>query len=178
MRTHNRWPAALLMVVGLACLSGCLLRADGGGGAGAMSSSDGSSEYSAIATIPAGTPLAVRFASRLSSETARVGDRWSGAVVNSVSIGPRDVIPAGSPVRGVVTAVHGTEPGARAILDLVVQDVRVAGRIQSLSAITMPVVAGSLRARNLGATAGEAAILKTGTVMMFTVSEQVTMKQG
>jgi hypothetical protein len=178
MKTHRRCAVGMVLIVGLAGLTGCLLRADGEGGGGATSAAGERSTYSAIATVPAGTPLAVRVGTHLSSETARVGDRWSGAVVNSVSSGPRDVIAAGSPVHGVVTAVHGAEPGARAVLDLAVQDVLVAGRTQDLSAVTVPLIAGSPRARNLGALAGEAAVLEPGTVMMFTVAGQITLKQG
>jgi hypothetical protein len=177
MMTRRRCAVAVVLVVGLAGVSGCLLRADGEGGGGATSGADGS-WVSAVATVPAGTPLAIRLTTGISTETARVGDRWSGAVVNSVSIGSRDVIASGSPVHGVVTVVHGAEPGARAILGLAVQGVIVAGQSQGVSAITVPVVAGSSHARSLGVVAGGAAVLKPGTVMMFTVREPVTVKQG
>src|SRR6185503_12212599 len=54
--------------------------------------------------LPAGTVLDVRLDQLISTEDARPGDEWTGTVVNSVNM-----IPAGTPVSGVVTiASQGT----------------------------------------------------------------------
>ena len=58
--------------------------------------------------IPAGTEMDVRLTNTLDSGTAKVEDRFEGTTLVDLNINGRTVIPAGSVVRGVVTAV---EPG-------------------------------------------------------------------
>ncbi len=65
-------------------------------------------------------------------------------------------IAAGSQVDGVVTGVTAAKRGSRAMLDLGVRSIRVNGHDASITANTEAVVAGSTRARNLGAIAGGA----------------------
>ena len=72
-------------------------------------------------------------------------------------IGEKTVIPAGSTVSGVVTAVKPAEKGDRAMLDLGISSMSVEGREYATKATTEAIVAGSTRARNLGAIAGGAA---------------------
>jgi hypothetical protein len=60
--------------------------------------------------IPVGTEVDVRLQNSLNSGTAQVEDRFEGTSVADLSINGRVAIPAGSVVRGVVTAV---EPGTR-----------------------------------------------------------------
>jgi len=108
-------------------------------------------------TVPSGTSIAVRLAESVSSETAGRGDRWQGVVTNSVIVDGREVIPAGSTVEGAVAAVREARKGTRAMLELQVKSVVVEGRKASLPANAEPVIAGSPRARNLGAIAGGAA---------------------
>ena len=60
--------------------------------------------------IPAGTEIDVRLTNMLSSGTAQVEDRFEGTTLVDLSVNGRNVIPAGSVVRGVVTAV---EPATR-----------------------------------------------------------------
>jgi hypothetical protein len=67
------------------------------------------------------------------------------------------VIPAGSQVDGVVTGALAARRGSRAMLELGVQRIRVNGHDESITASSEPVIAGSTRARNLGAIAGGAA---------------------
>ena len=165
--------------------------------------------------VPAGTPIEIRLAASISSETARVGDTWSGVVTEPVIAGDRVVIPAGSVVRGVLTAAQPAERGSRAKLDLAIRTVVSKGKTYQVNAGTEAVVAGSPRARNLGAIAGGAAagaligkavggdgkdaavggllggataagvvstskgyqvVLKSGTVMTFTLNEQVAVR--
>jgi hypothetical protein len=151
MKARRAWRVALVMVIGLALLGGCLRSND----EGATSGGGGSSGPSAA--IPAGTSFDVRLTTRLSSETANVGDAWTGVVANPVSIGPRQAVAAGTTVHGVVTAAQGARRGSRAMLELAVQEVAVGGRNRRVDATTEAVIAGSPRARNLGAIAGGAA---------------------
>jgi hypothetical protein len=108
-------------------------------------------------TVPAGTGVKVQVATRISTETAQEGDTWTGTVQEPVIIGDRVAIPAGSTVTGVVTTAIPAKKGDRATLGLAVRSVEVEGKTHALSASTESIVAGSTRARNLGAIAGGAA---------------------
>lgn len=108
-------------------------------------------------TVPAGTGVKVAVSARITSETAQAGDTWTGTVQDPVVVGDRIVIPAGSSVTGVVTGAVPAERGSRAVLVLAVRSVEVNGRTHALSAGTDSIIAGSTRARNLGAIAGGAA---------------------
>jgi len=108
-------------------------------------------------TVPAGTGFKVAVAAKITSETAQAGDTWTGTVKDPVIVGDRVVIPAGSQVTGVVTGAVPAERGSRAVLVLAVKSVEVNGRSHALSAGTDSIIAGSTRARNLGAIAGGAA---------------------
>lgn len=110
----------------------------------------------AAVTVPAATPLKVTLSTALSSETAKVGDPWSGVVKENVFVGEKTVIPAGSTVTGTVSAVKPAAKGDRAMLDLAIGSLRVEGADYTAHATTEAIVAGSTRARNLGAIAGGA----------------------
>lgn len=122
--------------------------------------SDPSSSSSETATafqepsslVPTGTSMDVTLNTVLSSETAHVGTAWTGIVENGV-----EGIPSGSQVSGTVTAVVPAERGNRAMLDLGLRSITVDGKRYSVHGGTEAVVAGSPRARNLGAIAGSAA---------------------
>lgn len=103
-------------------------------------------------TIPSGTSLDVTLDTSLSSESASVGDAWSGTILNG-----RDGIPAGSAVSGTVSAVKAAKKGDRAMLDLKLASITVGGRSYRMDGSTEAIIAGSTRARNLGAIAGSAA---------------------
>ena len=60
--------------------------------------------------VPVGTEIDVRLQNALNSGTAQVEDRFEGTTLADVTVDGRLAIPAGSIVRGVVTAV---EPGTR-----------------------------------------------------------------
>ena len=60
--------------------------------------------------VPVGTELDVRLQSSLNSGTAQVEDRFEATTLVDLDVSGRVAIPAGSVVRGVVTAV---EPGTR-----------------------------------------------------------------
>lgn len=107
-------------------------------------------------TLQSGTTIAVVLGSNLTSETASVGDAWHGTVQEAVALQNNGMIPAGSSVDGVVVGVTPAKRGSRAMLDLGVRHIRVNGHDESVSASTEAVIAGSTRARNLGAIAGGA----------------------
>jgi hypothetical protein len=167
-------------------------------------------------TVPSGTQVAITLNTNLTSETAQVGDAWTGVVKDNVVVGEKTVIPAGSIVSGTVSAVRPAKGGDRAMLDLAVDGMTVEGGQYSVHATTEAVVAGSTRARNLGAVAGGAAagaligravggsgkgaliggllggaaaggavakskgyqvVLKEGTQLTFTTSQEVAIKR-
>ena len=55
--------------------------------------------------IPSGTEIDVRLSNNLNSGTAQVEDRFEGTTLVDVNVNGRTAIPAGSVMRGVVTAV-------------------------------------------------------------------------
>lgn len=203
---RTRMTATMVAIMTLPLMSGCR---EGQGVSG------GAPVFAPQLDVPTGTHLTVRLTSAVSSETARVGDAWSGIIVNAVRAGGREVLPAGSEVRGTVTGAQEARRGSRALLDVAIEEVVVDGRTLPLIAATEPVIAGSPRARNLGAIAGGAAagaligkavggdgkdaaiggliggaaatgivakskgyqvVLKPGTVMVFTVNEDLAMR--
>jgi len=107
--------------------------------------------------VPMGSQIDVRLKQSVSSETAHRGDRWQGVVMVPVVIDGREVIPSGTAVEGVVVAAEEARRGSRARLQLGVRAVLVGDRRTTLRAQSEPVIAGSTRARNLGAIAGGAA---------------------
>jgi hypothetical protein len=108
-------------------------------------------------TVPEGTPIKVTMDAQISSETAQPGDTWTGVVTEPVVIGTAAPIPAGSIVHGVITGSEAAERGNRAFLVLAVKSITVEGKEYSVAAGTDSIIAGSPRARNLGAIAGGAA---------------------
>jgi outer membrane biosynthesis protein TonB len=107
-------------------------------------------------TVPSGTAITITVTTPISSETAQVGDAWSGVVKDNVVVGEKTVIPSGSTVSGTVSAVKAAAKGDRAMLDLAIGSMTVEGASYSAHATTTAIEAGSTRARNLGAIAGGA----------------------
>jgi hypothetical protein len=110
------------------------------------------------AMVPAGTSIQVRLDSKISTEQARQGDTWTGTVAQSVYSGGQVVIPAGSAVQGVVTSAAQGTHSTPASIDLAVRRVNMNGGSRTLYADTEPIVAGSHRAKKIGAIAGGAAV--------------------
>jgi hypothetical protein len=108
-------------------------------------------------TVPEGTPIKVAVDAQISSETAQPGDTWTGVVKEPVVIGTDAPIPAGSVVHGVITGSLAAERGNRATLVLAVKSITVGSQEYNVPAGTDSIIAGSPRARNLGAIAGSAA---------------------
>lgn len=108
-------------------------------------------------SIEAGTRIPVALAQTISSETASPGDAWRGTTTQYVSTRNGAEIPAGAEVSGVVVHATPAVRGSRASLELAIRSIQVDGRTRTLDATSEAVVAGSPRARNLGAIAGGAA---------------------
>ena len=107
-------------------------------------------------TVPAGTHIKISVAAQITSETAQSGDTWSGEVTQPLVIGTSAPIPAGSKVSGVILSAKAAEKGSRAHLVLAVRTIEVDGRTYHIHATADSLVAGSTRARNVGAVAGSA----------------------
>ena len=109
-------------------------------------------------TVPVGTSIDVTLNTRITSETANVGDAWTGSTRAASVVDGRNLIPAGSSVVGTVSGVTPARKGDRAMLDLALTSVTVDGHSYRVRGSTEAVIAGSTRARNLGAIAGAAAV--------------------
>jgi hypothetical protein len=144
---YPRW-IALFAIASAVVLFGCRNDSPSAEGGDQMA---GGSRWAGV-TVPSGTSLDVTLGTGLSSASASVGDAWTGAVVNG-----RDGIPAGSAVNGTVSAVKAAQKGDRAMLDLRLTSITVEGHRYAVHGGTEAVVAGSTRARNLGAIAASAA---------------------
>ena len=57
--------------------------------------------------VPKGTHVTLIFDQYVSSHSAKVGDRFHMHVANNVYVGNRIVLPAGTPVIGVISGVRG-----------------------------------------------------------------------
>jgi len=129
-------------------------------GASGCGSAEGASPLAMFQSgprIPEGTSMSVRLTTPVSSETAKAGDAWEGVLTSSIMVDDAVVASAGTPVHGRVASALEAKRGDRAMLDLEVTSIELDGKTRKLSAGTDPVIAGSPRARNLGAIAGGAA---------------------
>jgi len=143
-----------LLVTALGMLSSCNESATT-----AQAANNAPRRYSAVSTrsVHLGTAIRVALGSSIFSKTAKVGDAWYGTVTETVMNQGESVIPPGSRVDGVVTGALAAKRGERAMLELGIRGIRVDGHDESIVARSEPVIAGSTRARNLGAIAGSAA---------------------
>lgn len=142
---HARWIFMVTLIVATG-LSGCNESKVG------QVAQNSTSKPSNILRLPVGTSIEVTLGTALSSETASAGMAWSGMALTG-----REGIPAGSPVAGTVTSVKAAKHGDHAMLDLGLSSITIAGQRYSVYGDTEAIIAGSTRARNLGAIAGGAA---------------------
>ena len=108
--------------------------------------------------VPAGTAINVRLDSKISTEHASQGDPWTGTVTQAVVRSGRIVIPQGSAVEGWVTGTAQGTHNTPAQLNLAVRQATVDGQYHGLNADAQPIVAGTRRAKKLGAVVGGAAV--------------------
>jgi hypothetical protein len=113
--------------------------------------------------VPSGTELDLRLEQSLNSDTARVEDRFEATTVVDLRENGRVLIPAGSRVRGVVTAVKNAGRVERkGELQLSFDQITINGRNYPLRAtVTQALEAGGYRddAEKIGAGAAVGAIL-------------------
>ena len=149
-------PKFLVALVVVGTISGC--GTDQSAQNGANNTSNGTStDRVATLTLPAGTSIDVALATSISSETANVGDIWTGSIPSAVVVDGRTLIPAGSSATGTVKGVRPAQKGDRAMLDVGLSSITVGDHRYDVHGSTEAVIAGSTRARNLGAIAGSAA---------------------
>jgi hypothetical protein len=95
----------------------------------------GSAAAATYANLPAGTRVSVRVSENLSSETAKVGDRFHGVLAAPVVVNGRTMFPQGAEVAGQVTAVKRSgrlsSPGE---LTLALRTIRSGGRTYAVAA--------------------------------------------
>lgn len=122
-----------------------------------------SSRRSEPGVVPYGTELDVRLSRALSSDTAQVEDRFEGTTVVDLRESGRVLIPAGSRVRGVVTAVRNAGRVERkGELQLSFDQITVNGRSYPMRAtVTEALESGGYRedAKEIGTGAAVGAIL-------------------
>lgn len=103
--------------------------------------------------VPAGTPLTVRLDSQVSTDDMRSGDRWSGTVSQPVMRRNRVMIPAGTPVEGIVTQSIQGDHNNPAQVSLAVRSLDFDGQYREVNATSENIVAGSKNAQKIGAIA-------------------------
>jgi TolA-binding protein len=122
-----------------------------------------SSRTAQAGVVPSGTELDVRLEQALSSDTSRVEDRFEATTVVDLRENGRVLIPAGSRVRGVVTAVKDAGRVERkGELQLSFDQITVNGRNYPIrGTVTEALEAGGYRedAEKIGAGAAVGAIL-------------------
>jgi len=93
--------------------------------------------------IPSGTEVDVRLQSNLNSGTAQVEDRFEGTTLVDLNVDGRTAIPAGSIMRGVVTAVEpGTRTNRTARMTVSFDQVTVNGRTYPLRGTVTQAIEG------------------------------------
>jgi hypothetical protein len=128
---------------------------------GAGSRSTTSSTNSA--EVPAGTELDVRLSNSLNSGTAQVEDRFEATTLVDLNIDGRAVVPAGSVMRGVVTAVEpATRTNRTARMTISFDQLTINGRAYPIRATVTQAIQGEGikgEAGRVGVGAGVGAIL-------------------
>jgi hypothetical protein len=113
--------------------------------------------------IPVGTEMDVRLTDSLDSGTAMVEDRFEGTTLADVHVGGRVAIPAGSVVRGVVTAVdRATRTNRTARMTVSFDQVTVNGQAHPIRGTVTEAIQGSGikgEAGRLGVGAGAGAVI-------------------
>jgi hypothetical protein len=163
---RSRWITSYTLIAAIAfaavfmgCKSDQLASQSGSGNKNSSGSNNSSGNASGGAVkvadlnLPSGTSINVTLGNAISSETASVGDAWSGVLANSVIVDGRTLAPAGNAVGGTVTGVTAAKQGNRAMLDLGLTSFAAVNQNYRVHGSTEAVIAGSPRARNLGAIA-------------------------
>lgn len=117
----------------------------------------------AAGEIPAGTEIDVRLSNSLNSGTAQVEDRFEGTTLVDLNVNGRTLVPAGSVVRGVITAVEpATRTNRTARMTVSFDQLTVNGRAYPIrGTVTQAIEGEGIRgeAGRIGTGAGVGAIL-------------------
>jgi hypothetical protein len=137
-----------------------------GAAAGTSTATRGTtSQTTARATgeIPAGTEIDVRLSNNLNSGTAKVEDRFEGTTLVDLNVNGRTLVPAGSVVRGVITAVEpATRTNRTARMTVSFDQITVNGRAYPIRGTVTQAIEGEGikgEAGRIGTGAGVGAIL-------------------
>ena len=105
-----------------------------------------SSVAPSVIQVPVGTEIDVRMTDSLDSGKAQVEDRFEGTTLVDVSVGGRVAIPAGSVVRGVVTAVSpGTHTNRKARMTVSFDQVTVNGEAYPIRGTVTEAIEGGIK---------------------------------
>jgi TolA-binding protein len=121
-----------------------------------------SSVAPSVIQVPVGTEIDVRMTDSLDSGKAQVEDRFEGTTLVDVSVGGRVAIPAGSVVRGVVTAVSpGTRTNRKARMTVSFDQVTVNGEAYPIRGTVTEAIEGGIKGDvgRVGAGAGAGAVI-------------------
>ncbi len=109
--------------------------------------------------IPAGTEIDVRLSNTLDSGIAKVEDRFEATTLIDVNVNGRTVIPMGSVVRGVVTAVEqGTRTNRTSKMTVSFDQVTVSGRAYPMRGTVTEAIEGEGIKGEVGRTAAGAGV--------------------
>jgi hypothetical protein len=110
-----------------------------------------------VLEVPVGTEMDVRMSESLDSGTAVVEDRFEATTVADVHVGGRLAIPAGSVVRGVVTAVErGTRTNRTSRLTVSFDQVTINGQAHPIRGTVTEAIQGSGMKGEIGRTSAGA----------------------
>jgi hypothetical protein len=113
--------------------------------------------------VPAGTEMDVRLSNTLDSGTAKVEDRFEATTLVDLNVNGRTAIPAGSVVRGVITAVEpATRTNRTAKMTVSFDQITINGRAYPLRGTVTQAIEGEGikgEAGRIGAGAGVGAII-------------------
>jgi hypothetical protein len=133
------------------------------GTTGARSSTSSTAGARAVSEIPAGTEIDVRLLNTLDSGTAQVEDRFEATTLVDLNLDGRVIVPIGSVMRGVVTAVEpATRTNRTAKMTVSFDQLTVNGRAYPVRATVTQAIQGEGikgEAGRIGAGAGVGAII-------------------
>lgn len=112
-------------------------------------------------TATAATELAVQLDQELNTKDTKQGDGFTATVMSPVTAGDRVVVPVGSQVHGVVTAVQGPDGDQPAVLKVDFTQIDIRGELHPLHAI---VAEATPEQKSTGSTAGDVAKVGGGAV--------------
>jgi hypothetical protein len=132
-------------------------------GTGRAQPQAGAQTTTSATAVPAGTEIDVRLQDSLNSGTAQVEDRFEATTLADVNVNGRVLIPTGSVMRGVVTAVEpATRTNRTARLTVSFDQVSIGGRAYPMrGTVTQAIEGEGIRgeAGRVGAGAGVGAII-------------------